>query len=172
MGKILTFLILACALVAGGVMYYLQVYYYYEEVQPDGVDDVMLTPLVTGEPEAIAYEDFRAIDAESSPIRYRACFTTPQSPAALADVYQPAKDAVPLVAPGWFSCFDAAEIGAALEAGRARAFLGAENIHYGIDRIVAVHEDGRGWAWQQINHCGEIVFDGAPAPPECPPPPD
>ncbi len=41
-----------------------------------------------------------------------------------------------------------------------------------IDRVVAIHEDGRGWIWDQINHCGEVVFDGQPAPADCPPAPE
>ena len=64
------------------------------------------------------------------------------------------------------------EVGAALEEGTALAFMGEENLEYGIDRIVAVAEDGRGWVWHQINHCGEKVFDGQPAPEDCPTPPD
>ena len=80
--------------------------------------------------------------------------------------------AVPLNAPGWFDCFDAAEIGAALEDGTAIAFLGTANVVYGFDRIVAVTDDGRGFVWHQINHCGEEVFDGNPPPEGCPPPPE
>ena len=41
-----------------------------------------------------------------------------------------------------------------------------------IDRIVAVFPDGRGYAWHQINACGEVVFDGDPAPEGCPPVPE
>ena len=115
---------------------------------------------------------FRAIDATSSPIRYRACFETSMSHAMLTKTYELDEQAVPLTAPGWFGCFDAAEIGAALEEGRALAFMGTANIEYGIDRVVAIHEDGRGWVWDQLNRCGEVVFDGNAAPEGCPPPPD
>ncbi len=159
------------ALIAGAAMYYLQIYAFYDEVVPTGTDDVQLTSLVTGQPEPILYEDFQAIDADSSPIRYRACFTTPLSQAMLTETYQPYEGAEPLVAPGWFDCFDADEIGAALSEGTALAFMGTENHSYGIDRIVAILPDGRGFAWHQINHCGEVVFDGRPAPEDCPEPP-
>ena len=172
MGKFLTVLLLGCTLVAGVSLYYLQVYAYYDEVAANGSTDVLLTPAAGEAPEAIAYTDFRAIDADSSPIRYRACFATPLTPETLAETYVPYEGAEPLVAPGWFGCFDAEEIGEALEAGTARAFLGTANIHYGIDRIVAVTEDGRGYVWHQINRCGEIVFDGNPVPEDCPKPPD
>lgn len=172
MGRFLTILLLACTLVAGVALYYLQVYAYYDEVEADGSNDVQLTPLGRDVPQPIAYTDFRAIDSESSPIRYRACFETELDAAMLAETYAPYDRAEPLVAPGWFSCFDAGQIGAALEAGTARAFLGTANIHYGIDRVVAVTDDGQGYVWHQINRCGEIVFDGQPAPDDCPEPPE
>lgn len=172
MGKFLTILLLACGLIAGGAMYYLQVYAFYDEVPADGATDVQITSAITGRPEPIIYQNFRAIDADSSPIRYRACFTTSLTPQALSAQFAAYPQAEPLVAPGWFECFDAEEIGAALEDGTARAYLGSKNIQYGIDRIVAVMEDGRGFVWQQINRCGEIVFDGNPAPEDCPQPPE
>jgi hypothetical protein len=171
-GKLLAGFIVITALAAGVAMYYLQVYAYYDPVKATGLDDVQLTLLASDQPEAILYEDFEAIDATSSPIRYRACFTTSMSHPLLSETYVSYDKAEPLVAPGWFDCFDAKEIGAALENGEALAFLGTRNIEYGIDRVVAVMPDGRGFAWHQINACGEVVFDGKPAPDFCPPKPE
>ncbi|MFX0545262.1 DUF6446 family protein [Roseovarius sp. S1116L3] len=172
MGKFLTVLLLVCAIGGGFLMYYQQVYAYYEDVVPNGETDVQITSLITGAPEPVAYDAFRGIDATSSPIRYRACFDTSMSHAMLTETYMLDDEAVPLTAPGWFDCFDAEEIGAAIESGAALAFMGTENIEYGIDRVVAIHEDGRGWVWDQLNRCGEIVFDGNPAPEDCPTPPE
>lgn len=171
MGKFLVILIVVCALGGGGLLYYQQVYAYYSEVTPNGTDDVQIVSRMTDAPEAISYDGFIAIDADSSPIRYRACFTTSLDLAGLSETYVIADKPVPLVAPKWFGCFDAKEVGKALEDGVALAFLSVENVHYGIDRMVAIHRDGRGWAWSQINRCGEVVFDGNPAPDDCPPPP-
>jgi hypothetical protein len=81
-------------------------------------------------------------------------------------------NARPLVAPGWFDCFDAATIGGDLQSGRAVAVLGEENVTYGIDRVIALYPDGRAFAWHQINACGEVVFDGDPPPEGCPPVPE
>ncbi len=162
--------IAGAAAVAGAAMYYLQVYYYYDPVPAEALE-IRLTAL-SGTPETIPAEGVEAIDADSSPIRFRACFATPVSLATLSETYRIYETAEPLTAPGWFSCFDASAIGRALEDGTAIAFLGEENIRYGIDRVVAVAQDGRGYAWQQINHCGEKVFDGEPVPDECPPPPE
>jgi hypothetical protein len=170
MGKFLAALIVICALGAGAGIYYLQVYGFYEELVPTG-EDVLLTR-VDGRAELITYDDFSAIDAYSSPIRYRACFRTDLPEEEIAAAYQPYEGAEPLEAPGWFDCFDADEIGAALEAGEAMAYLSVANITYGIDRIAAVFPDGRGYVWHQINHCGEVVFDGRPVPEGCPTPPE
>ncbi|KJS43944.1 MAG: histidine kinase [Roseovarius sp. BRH_c41] len=171
MGKILAGAILITALVAGAAMYYLQVYHFYEEVAADGTNDVVLTSLVTGAPEPVLYENFTAIDASSSPIRYRACFTTAMSHAMLSETYEMYERAEPLTAPSWFDCYDAQAIGQALEEGSALAFLGQRDVIYGVDRVVAITEDGRGYVWHQINRCGEVVFDGQPAPVDCPEPP-
>jgi len=171
MGKILAGAILISALVAGAAMYYLQVYHFYEEVAADGTNDVVLTSLITGAPEPVLYDNFTAIDANSSPIRYRACFTTAMSHAMLTETYELYERAEPLTAPDWFDCYDAQAIGLALEEGRALAFLGQRDVIYGVDRVVAITEDGRGYAWHQINRCGEVVFDGQPAPDDCPEPP-
>ncbi len=171
-GRIAIMAILVTAAVAGVSMYWLQVYAYYDEVSGADIEEVQLTSLSTGLPEPVAFENFNGIDADSSPIRYRACFDLVNSQAMLTETYVIYDRPEPLVAPGWFDCFDAAAIGAALEAGEAIAFLGTENIDYGIDRVVAVMPDGRAFAWHQINACGEVVFDGNPAPEGCPPAPE
>ena len=169
MGKILTIALLVTALLAGGALYYLQVYHFYREVQlaSNGGEVAMKITLAGGEAVDLPARDFRGIDADSSPIRFRACFDTdlPQDAALV-----PYAAAEPLNAPGWFDCFDAPAIGAALQEGRARAYLGERNIEYGIDRVLAIYPDGRAFAWHQINRCGEVVFDGQPAPDDCPDP--
>ena len=153
------------AVIAGGAMYYLQVYAFYEDVAP--MTEIELTAY-TGDIEPVAIDGFTGIDSESSPVRYRSCFDMSLSIATLTETYVAAEDAVPLVAPGWFDCFDASQLGEDLENGTAFAFLGTENIEYGIDRIIAVYPDGRAFAWTQINACGEVVFDGDPTPDGCP----
>jgi hypothetical protein len=163
--------ILVSALVAGIFLYYQQVYAYYDEVQAEA-QNVQMTNLVTGVPEPIIFDSFDGIDADSSPLRYRACFTTVLSQAMLTETFVILDEAEPRVAPAWFDCFDAAQLGADLENGDAIAFLGVENIQYGIDRVVAIYPDGRGFAWHQINACGEVVFDGNRPPADCPPVPE
>ncbi len=159
------------ALIAGVAMYYLQVYAFYEDVSAE-VENVQLTSVVTGQAEPVVFENFKGIDSDSSPLRYRACFNVAGSLAMMTETYVVLDTATPLVAPGWFDCFDADQIGADLEAGVALPFMGEENVTYGIDRIVAVYPDGRAYAWHEINRCGEVVFDGDPVPDDCPTPPE
>ncbi|MDQ7071890.1 MAG: DUF6446 family protein [Rhodobacterales bacterium] len=172
MGKIMAGAIVIIAAIAGVSIYYLQIYAFYEPVVANGTDDVQLTNLVSELPETVPYDNFEAIDADSSPIRYRACFTTTLSPGLLTETYEGVEYPVPLVAPDWFSCFDAKTIGKDLEDANALAFMGTKNITYGVDRIVAIYPDGRGYAWNEINACGEKVFDGLSAPEGCPIPPE
>ncbi len=162
MGRIAVLGIVVVALLGGAAIYYLQEYGFYREVTAD-----LVVTRADGSVQPLAVTDLTAIDADSSPIRFRACFT----PVAFPADARPYPGAEPLNAPTWFSCFDAAAIGGALEGGTARAYMGQENVIWGIDRILAVTEDGRGFAWHQINACGREVFDGRAAPAGCPPQP-
>ncbi len=164
-GKLVGIAIMISALVAGIGLYYLQVYGFYEAVE---TGEVQLVSVVSGEPETILFEDFQAIDADSSPIRYRACFSTEMSIALLTETYETLDNVDPRNAPHWFDCFDAEAIAADLEAGAAILFLGQKNIHFGVDRVVAVHEDGRGWIWHELNDCGEKAYDGTVVGEDCP----
>ena len=166
-GKIVGLVILISALNAGGALYYLQVYGFYEEVSAE-VEEVRLMPLDGGAPVRILAENITAIDAESSPIRFRACFTTPSSLAMLTETYTGAERAIPRNAPEWFECFDAAAIAEALKAGTALGFVGEKNVDFGVDRIVAITEEGRGYIWHELNDCGEKAYDGTIVGEECP----
>ena len=165
MGRFLVIFLLTCTVLAGAGMYYLQVYAYYTDLPAQ--DRVALTPLGATAPQDFAVTNFEGIDSDSSPIRYRACFDIAADPATLT----PYPDATPLIAPGWFDCFDAGALTAALEDGRAQAVLAQAHVIDGIDRVVALW-DGRGYAWHQINECGRAHFDRDPVPAGCPTPPE
>lgn len=171
LGKFLATILVVSGLAAGGAMYYLQVYGYYDEVVPTPGQDVVLLPLGEETPRPIAYSDFSAIDAGSSPIRYRACFTTTLAPQELAQMFRVSEQKLPRNAPGWFDCFDAEALGDALEAGTATAFISVKNISYGVDRIVAITQTGQGFAWHELNDCGEKAYDGTVVGETCPPRP-
>jgi hypothetical protein len=150
-GKIVAGFIVLTGLAAGIAMYWLQVYAFYEPVSFTPGSEIMLTPIIGDGPEAIVVADVQGIDADSSPLRFRACFTTPLTLATLTETYQVYDAAVPTIAPGWFDCFDAREITDALETGEALAFLSQAAIHPQVDRVVAVFPDGRAFAWHQLH---------------------
>lgn len=150
-GRIAAGFLVVIGALGGVAMWYLQVYAYYEPVAFQPGQEIRLTPIVSDQPEPIIAEGVTGIDSESSPIRFRACFTTPLSLAMLTETYVVYDGAEPLVAPGWFDCFDAQAIGTALERGEALAFLSEAGIHKGVDRVVAVFPDGRAFAWHQLN---------------------
>ncbi|PZR00268.1 MAG: histidine kinase [Cereibacter sphaeroides] len=150
-GKIVAGFIVITGLVAGIAMYWLQVYAYYDPVSFTPGQEITLVPIEGDAPEAIVVADITGIDASSSPLRFRACFTTPLTQATLTETYRLYEKPVPLNAPGWFGCFNADEIGEALERGEALAFLSRHDIAPGVDRVVAVYPDGRAYAWHQLN---------------------
>jgi len=131
-----------------------------------------LTRVMDHQPEILRATGFQGIDADTSPLKFRACFTTTKSIPMLTETYQVYDAATPLKAPGWFKCFDNEQLADDLTSGEAIAFLGQANIHYGVDRVIAIYGDGRSYAWNQINTCGEAAFAGDPLPANCPPIPE
>mgnify|MGYP001576741298 FL=1 len=165
-GKLIVGFIVVSAIVAAAAMYYLQIYAFYDEVNAPQ-DGIVMTTYGGSEQKIIA-KDFQGIDSDSSPIRFRACFSTPHSLAMLSETFEVYDTAEPLTAPGWFDCFDAEEIAEDLSSGQALAFLSIKNIAFGVDRVIAVNGDGRAYAWNQLNNCGERAYDGSAVGEECP----
>ena len=149
-GKIVGGGIVLISVVAGIAVYWLQEYAYYRDAAFTPGTEIMLTPIESDVPEPILAEAVTGIDADSSPLRFRARFKTPMTQAMLSETYRAYDGAEPLIAPSWFDCFDAAEIGAALEKGEALAFLSQSGIAPDVDRVVAVFADGRAYAWHQL----------------------
>lgn len=150
-GRIAVVFIMLTAFIGGAALWYTAERAFYEPVAFTPGAEIRMVPLASDLPEPILVTGIEGTDAESSPIKFRACFTTPLSLAMLTETYRPYERAVPLNAPTSFTCFDAAEIGAALESGEAVAFLSEPQIHSGVDRVVAVFTDGRAFAWHQLS---------------------
>jgi hypothetical protein len=164
-GKVVSGGILGITAAFGIGVYYAQIYGYYESFSEGSVS---LTSIATGKPEIIPVSDFSGIDANSSPIRYRACFNTLLSTEVLNETFTTVENPEPRNGPNWFECFDANEIGENLKSGTATAYMGEANLEFGIDRIVALYDDGRGFVWHQINECGDKLYDGSQASENCP----
>ena len=77
-GKFFAGLIVAVALCAGLAMYWLQVYAYYVPANFEKGAEISLTPLNGGPPSPVLVSEIEGIDAQSSPLRFRACFKTAQ----------------------------------------------------------------------------------------------
>lgn len=150
-GKLVGILLVLFSLAFGGALYWVQVYGHYTPISTDQTEQLTLVNMTTGEAEPLAYDGFEGIDGDATPIKYRACFNVAMSDATLSETYESYETPTPLIAPKWFDCFDAREIGAALEEGRAMAFLSQKEIHDGVDRVIAVYPDGRAYAWHQLN---------------------
>jgi hypothetical protein len=149
-GRLAVGFIVLSAVLGGAFLWYTAERAFYAPVAFAPGAEIRLVPLAGNAPEPIPVAGIEGTDAQSSPIKFRACFRTPLSLAMLTETYRVYADAVPLNAPSNFPCFDAAAIGAALETGEALAFLSEPGIHPGVDRVVAVYPDGRGFAWHQL----------------------
>lgn len=162
MGKIVIIAILLAALLGGVGIWYTNTRAFYSVAE----GPVTLTLSRGGDLTTLPTSDVEAIVSSSSPLGFRACFEHGlTAPETLAD---PRTDAEPTVAPGWFECFDAGAVSALLDSGEAQAFTAYPNVQYGVDRIVALTRDGRGWAWNQLNECGKKSYDGTPVGDACP----
>ena len=150
-GKLVAGFIVLAAIVAGVGVYYTQEYAYYQPVVFTAGNAIKLTPLNSDTAEPIAVSDIQAVDATSSPLRFRACFTTKLDQSTLLKNYKTYDKALPLYAPSWFDCFDAKKIDDALTSGEAVAFLAQANIAPDIDRVIAVFRTGEAYAWHQVN---------------------
>jgi len=146
-GRWVVLAILAITVIFGLGMWYAQTRAFYTTL--DSASLVVTSP--TGEVLPLPHDGFRGIDADSSPLRFRACFTLDEAGMAAAARAATHPDPEPLVAPAWFDCYDAATLGAAIETSEARAVMSMHEIARGVDRIIAVFPDGRAYAWQQLN---------------------
>jgi len=141
-GRIATALLLGVSAATGLFLWYVVNYGHYETA---GISEA------TGL-EEFGIREFTAIKGKASPLKFKACFSASASSEAISSHYSVYEYPVPLVAPGWFDCFDAAKIGKALESGEAQAYLVQDNVRDGIDRVAAVFPDGRAFAWHQVNN--------------------
>lgn len=160
-GKIVSGGLVGFTLIFGAALWWSQTRAYYYEVND-------LTE-ITAYGDAFPVSDYRGIDADTSPLKMRACFTVDWD-------YWPSEEFIdiahPLIAPPQFDCFDAVQITNDIASGDAVAILAQDNDPYGFDRFIAQYPDGRAFMWRQINACGDATFSGETPPDHCPPKPE
>jgi hypothetical protein len=139
-GKVFAGGFVVFAVIFGICLYYALVYAYYEKVYD-------ITE-ITVQDRTIAVANYEGIDATSSGLKLRGCFTV--IPADFEGLAQDV-NAIPLSAPKWFGCYNVGELQEDIDAGRAVVYLAVENEKDGIDRVVAVYPDGHAFQWRQLN---------------------
>ncbi len=144
MGGMLVF-----AAMFGAALWYFQNYAYYTITTPK--DFPIPMTLVRGGTQPILGHGYRILDAQTSPLKFRACFTADNSIPMMTETYKVYEKPTPLEPPSWFTCFDVKKLSDDLASGKAVAFLSKRNIADGVDQVVAVYDDGRAYAWRQLN---------------------
>ena len=109
-------------------------------------------------------QNYNGIDADTSPLKLRACFEVDWEYNFSADYKN---IATPLIAPKAFSCFDAKKIGFDIQADNASVILADVNNPFGFDKYIVQYPDGKSYMWRQINECGKAHFAGDPLPVGC-----
>ena len=138
-GKYVITGLVAFVFLFGLALWWSQNHAYYEETEADEAAIVIAGNTYT-------VTEWKSIDAASSPLKMRACFLIRETIEAL-----PALAPEPLVAPGWFGCFNAEVIAENLTSDYAKAYVAERNDPHGFDRIVAVFPGGRAYMWRQPN---------------------
>lgn len=147
-GRWISLFLIGFASIFGVALWYFQTRAYYGKLPPEAVH--LQLRRADGEALPLPVLELRAIDAGTSPLKFRACFMIAMEQYEIPMDVLNYEHPVPLVAPGWFSCFDAGAIARDLAAGGAAAFLDTRGIAPGADRVLAIYPDGRGFAWHQL----------------------
>jgi len=137
------------AVLFGAALWYAQNYAYYSVTTP--TDYQIDLTLNNGQMQPVLAHDFTILDADTSPLKFRACFHIDNSVAMLTETYRVYDNATPLKPPSWFDCFAYRQLSDDIRSGVAVAFLGQKNVSDGVDQVVAVYDDGRAFAWHQLN---------------------
>lgn len=115
----------------------------------DADTELRLTPVIGQVPQPILARDVTVANSSGNPEAFHACFKTEMSLGLLSETYQLAEAVEPVNAPDTLPCFDADQIAADVASGAALALVGEREIAPSVDRIIAVYNDGRGFAWHQ-----------------------
>ncbi|MEM7439159.1 MAG: DUF6446 family protein [Pseudomonadota bacterium] len=108
-----------------------------------------LVPVGGGNAEAVIADELQVVSSNAQPELIWACFKVLMNHSTLTESYQLVDAAAPLKPLVDIDCFDAETLAADLQTGDALAFLGQRDVAPGIDRMVAIYDDGRAFAWHQ-----------------------
>ena len=164
-GKTFIILLLSFTLLFGATLWYFQNYAYYERNE---INNMTVTLIKSRSKVMVELDKIESINSSTSPLKFRSCLKLNSQALEILNEYQPSANGPPLRAPNRFECFDVKNITNDLKSGKAKAYLSAANIEYGIDRVLAIYPSGTAYAWHQINSCGSAAFSGEVLPKNCP----
>lgn len=152
-GRSLVIGLVALTIVFAAALWWFQTRAYYQ--RSDGATAIEIAGL------SLPVSEHAQIDATTSPLKLRACFRL-SDPADLSRAIDAAAPLTaearaagvplePLVAPGWFDCFDAKTLTGLADQPNTRIMVAARNQPDGFDLVAMILPDGRGWLWRQLN---------------------
>ena len=141
-GRPVIFVFIAFLFIFTLVLFYFQNFAFYERLE---VKNRLLV-----ERKMVEITNYNGIDASSSGLKLRECFTVSDEDFDIKGltIYQ---KPTPLKAPFWFECFNAESITKDLNTNKAVAFLSKKEEFDGIDKVIALYPDGTGFQWRQLN---------------------
>ena len=141
-GRSLIFVFFAFLVIFTLILFYFQNFAYYERL------DVKNKLLI--EKKMVEVTRYNGIDASSSGLKLRECFTIIDESFDSKGLTKYQKP-TPLNAPFWFGCFNAGSITKDLNTNKAVAFLSKKEEFDGIDKVIALYPDGSVFQWRQLN---------------------
>lgn len=111
-----------------------------------------LEPLIGSTPERIDAAELTALEDATQPLSLHGCFTTQMSFGLLTETFVLADTAEAAEVEGGLPCFDAETLNEDLHIGHAVAFWSEKNTKPGVDRVIAVYDDGSAFVWHQKNN--------------------
>ena len=139
-GKITVIFLVGITLIFGVFFFYFQTFAYYSKVS--NKEKILVNK------KQINIQDYRGIRSDVSKLKLRGCFKVDPTQFEFFDTTDKGS---PLSAPFWFDCFDYVEIQSNIDNGILKAYLAEKNEAPGIDRYIAISQNGLGFEWRQLN---------------------
>jgi hypothetical protein len=148
-GKILVSMLVLSAVLSGLAVYYTQVYGFYAPLD-EARSPLKSTPSLDDmQPIPLAVTEFRGIDADSSPLRYRSCFRITDM--AALEGARPFEGANPAGRAALVFLLFRQGLDRRSGIRRRHRLSSQPEIHPDVDRVIAVYPDGRAYGWHQFN---------------------
>jgi hypothetical protein len=146
-GRWLVLGIIGVTAVFAAAQWWFQTRAYYAPIESA---DLFVTTL-TGEVLTLTPETFEGIDADTSPLRFRVCFTLDEAGLAAAGQGAPSRSPRPSPRRAGSTASTPPPSARRWRPARPRPSSRERNARAGVDRVFAVFPDGRVYGWHQLN---------------------